>query len=268
VSEDLVRRGSAARAAHEVQKAVRQFANSTLLPFLHSFTGNKLAPDAQRNRSCQDEVGGSLLIYASCGDQRNLGKGTFQGPDVTIAADLCTRKNLYEIRSRLIRSDDFRGSEGAGHHGQVSGGGEFDDAEIEARTRQKLRARLGAEARRFYIQDRSRADNDMRKIFDEVGNYLYGAGNGHSYFDNRNAAAGDDFRGEKGVFGRRHAHSGDNSDFVNLGADLMLFQVALWRAARKREHESGLNFRARLCGLPPADGILYNVRIKLVKSNA
>src|SRR5258708_21347950 len=64
----------------------------------------------------------------------------------------------------------------------------------------------------------------MRKAFHQVRNYFQGAGHGHSDFHDGNAPASNHFGGEKGIFRGRSADGRNDSNFLNLGADLILVQ--------------------------------------------
>src|SRR5258706_16103054 len=64
----------------------------------------------------------------------------------------------------------------------------------------------------------------MRKAFHQMRNYFQGAGHGHSDFHDGNAPASNHFGGEKGIFRGRSADGRNDSNFLNLGADLILVQ--------------------------------------------
>ncbi len=102
--------------------------------------------------------------------------------------------------------------------------GEFHDVQIETRAGQKPHARIHAESRGFNIQDGSRADDHMRKALHQVRNYFQGAWHGHSDFHDGNAPASNHFGGKKGIFRGRCTDGRNDSDFLDLGADLILFQ--------------------------------------------
>src|SRR6267378_681646 len=117
--EGLNSGAAAASGSHEVQKSVRQFANSPLLPLLYGFAGNQFASDAECRRSRQNETDRRLLIHASSGDQWDPRKGPLESANVAVAANLRAWKHLDEIRSGFPRRYDFSGRKGTGYHRQV-----------------------------------------------------------------------------------------------------------------------------------------------------
>src|SRR6266478_8551257 len=170
--ESLNSGAAAASGSHEVQKSVRQFANSPLLPLLYGFAGNQFASDAECRRSRQNETDRRLLIHASSGDQWDPRKGPLESANVAVAANLRAWKHLDEIRSGFPRRYDFSGRKGTGYHRQVSLLREFHDFEIESRTGQKGHACVHAEARGLKVQHSSGADNHMRKVFHQMRDHL------------------------------------------------------------------------------------------------
>ncbi len=119
------------RFLHEFGESAGQFVNALRLPPLNRLGGNQLRADADCGCSRQNEVGRSLLIDASCGNQGNLRQGRVQRLDVLIAADRRAGKDFDEVSAGAPCRDHFGWRHCTRQDCDVFLGREFHDRGIE-----------------------------------------------------------------------------------------------------------------------------------------
>jgi len=108
-----------ARLLDHGKKPARQFVDAIRLMVLQSFLRQNFSSNADGAGASEDVVERRQLVDASRHDQRNLRQRHFEGAYIMNAAGGCGGKDLYKIRPRLPRGDDFGGRERAGKHSHI-----------------------------------------------------------------------------------------------------------------------------------------------------
>jgi hypothetical protein len=212
-----------AGVAYEFGETMRQGEDAFGLAEADGVFGDQFAADAEGCGAGEDEICGGVLIDAAGGYQREIGERGFQGADVGVAADLGARKNFYEIGAGFPGAGDFGGRERTGHCDYVCAEREFDNFQVEAGAGEELRAGVDALSGYIGIEYVAGADDHLRGVFYQVGDYGDSAGDRHFNFDDGDTAAGDGFGGEEGVFGGGEADGGDDADLFDAGVNFVAF---------------------------------------------
>jgi hypothetical protein len=92
-------------------KPARQFSNAVDLPSVDSILRDQFAANPEGDSASKNKVECILLIHASCGDQRKVGKHAMKRSNVGLAVNLSARDHLYEIAALFPGPDDLGRSE-------------------------------------------------------------------------------------------------------------------------------------------------------------
>src|ERR1700722_12527715 len=135
------------RLADQIQVAACQLLNPAPIAAVDRVFVDQVSADAKRRRTGENEIGRSLLVDASRGDQGHVRKGRFEGPDVAGTAELSAGKDLDEVGAGFGGLHYVRGRQSPGENHDTLVDRELHNFSIEPRTSQEPRTGIQATLR-------------------------------------------------------------------------------------------------------------------------
>jgi cadmium resistance protein CadD (predicted permease) len=197
--QDLSRKQLAACVADDACESARKLTDPCLLPSHQGFFRNQLRSNAQRGGAGQNEIGSRLLIHSAGRNQRHLGEGDLQGPNVAVSAHLRAREDLDEVNPGFPCHDHLCGRQNAGENNNFVLQREVHDLQNEAGTGEEPSPGIDTTMRRFLIQNRPRAHDHVWMVRCQISNHIDCPGNGHRDFRDGDAGVIDRFGSVIGV---------------------------------------------------------------------